>query len=418
VSSTAHALTKLTAARVRLILERPFIGALVMHLPLEAASADWCDTIATDARSFYFNPRYVDKLDFAETQFVLAHCALHCALGHFARRAHRTLRRWDVACDNAVNLLLLDDGLKMPAGALAVTGYRGLSAEEIYPLIPAGGLDRTLDVHAADLAGMKSSLSTTAGSWRRQDEQDSAAELTSIEESDTWDDAGNERAKGPRLARRPLEVQAGEREALAMKWRGRMAAARQHARQVGRLSASWTRLVDELIEPALPWRVLLARFMMSAARDDYSYQRLSRREGPAVMPRLATGEVDVCIAIDTSGSIQQSALAEFTAEVDSLKSQIRARVTVLACDERLDTRSPWTFQAWEPVSLPTTFSGGGGTTFVPVFEWIAGTQYRPDVLVYLTDAEGEFPPIAPDYPVIWLVKGKAGVPWGERIQLN
>ena len=418
MSSTAHALTKLTAARVRLILERPFIGALVMHLPLEAASADWCDTIATDARSFYFNPRYVDKLDFAETQFVLAHCALHCALGHFARRAHRTLRRWDVACDNAVNLLLLDDGLKMPAGALAVTGYRGLSAEEIYPLIPAGGLERTLDVHAADLAGMKSSLSTTAGSWRRQDEQDSAAELTSIEESDTWDDAGNERAKGPRLARRPLEVQAGEREALAMKWRGRMAAARQHARQVGRLSASWTRLVDELIEPALPWRVLLARFMMSAARDDYSYQRLSRREGPAVMPRLATGEVDVCIAIDTSGSIQQSALAEFTAEVDSLKSQIRARVTVLACDERLDTCSPWTFQAWEPVSLPTTFSGGGGTTFVPVFEWIAGTQYRPDVLVYLTDAEGEFPSIAPDYPVIWLVKGKAGVPWGERIQLN
>jgi predicted metal-dependent peptidase len=418
VSSTAHALTKLTAARVRLILERPFIGALVMHLPLEAASADWCDTIATDARSFYFNPRYVDKLDFAETQFVLAHCALHCALGHFARRAHRTLRRWDVACDNAVNLLLLDDGLKMPAGALAVTGYRGLSAEEIYPLIPAGGLERTLDVHAADLAGMKSSLSTTAGSWLRQDEQDSAAELISIEESDTCDDAGNERAKGPRLARRPLEVQAGEREALAMKWQGRMAEAGQHARQAGRLSASWTRLVDELIEPALPWRVLLARFMMSAARDDYSYQRLSRREGLAVMPRLATGEVDVCIAIDTSGSIQQSALAEFTAEVDSLKSQIRARVTLLACDERLDTRSPWTFQAWEPLSLPPTFSGGGGTTFVPVFEWIAGTQYRPDVLVYLTDAEGEFPSIAPDYPVIWLVKGKAGVPWGERIQLN
>ena len=29
-----------------------------------------------------------------------------------------------------------------------------------------------------------------------------------------------------------------------------------------------------------------------------------------------------------------------------------------------------------------------------------------------------FPAQAPDYPVVWLVKGKGMVPWGERIQLN
>jgi predicted metal-dependent peptidase len=63
-------------------------------------------------------------------------------------------------------------------------------------------------------------------------------------------------------------------------------------------------------------------------------------------------------------------------------------------------------------------SGGAGTSFVPVFEWAARAQYRPDVLVYFTDAEGDFPSVVPDYPVVWLVKGKARVPWGERIQLN
>ena len=42
----------------------------------------------------------------------------------------------------------------------------------------------------------------------------------------------------------------------------------------------------------------------------------------------------------------------------------------------------------------------------------------PDLLVYFTDAEGEFPEQMPMYPVIWLVKGKAPVPWGQRIQLN
>jgi predicted metal-dependent peptidase len=265
---------------------------------------------------------------------------------------------------------------------------------------------------------MKSGPSTLAGSRATRHEQRTASDQTGIEQNDTRDDAGNERAKGPELACRPREVQAGEREALAIAWQGRMAAAAQQAREAGRLSASWARAVDAFIQPALPWRVLLSRYMMSAARDDYSYQRLSRREGHAVMPRLATGEVNVCIAIDTSGSIHQAELAEFTAEVDSLKSQIRARITLLACDERLDARSPWTFESWESVSLPSALSGGAGTSFVPVFEWAARAQYRPDVLVYFTDAEGDFPSVVPDYPVVWLVKGKARVPWGERIQLN
>jgi hypothetical protein len=26
--------------------------------------------------------------------------------------------------------------------------------------------------------------------------------------------------------------------------------------------------------------------------------------------------------------------------------------------------------------------------------------------------------VPPNYPVIWLVKGKGAVPWGERVQLN
>ncbi|MEK7697597.1 MAG: VWA-like domain-containing protein, partial [Pseudomonadota bacterium] len=43
---------------------------------------------------------------------------------------------------------------------------------------------------------------------------------------------------------------------------------------------------------------------------------------------------------------------------------------------------------------------------------------QPDLLVYFTDAKGEFPVQEPSYPVLWLVKGKGTVPWGQRIQLN
>ena len=173
-----------------------------------------------------------------------------------------------------------------------------------------------------------------------------------------------------------------------------------------------------MIQPQLPWRMLLARYLVSTARDDYSFQRPPRREGDALLPRLASGEMDLHIALDTSGSIGADEMAQFAGEVDALKGQVRARVTLHACDERLDPRGPWRFQPWEPITLPRGVGGGGGTCFAPVFDWIAGERQRPDLLLYFTDAEGEFPRHAPDFPVIWLVKGRGKVPWGERIQLN
>jgi len=53
-----------------------------------------------------------------------------------------------------------------------------------------------------------------------------------------------------------------------------------------------------------------------------------------------------------------------------------------------------------------------------VFEWIEREAAHPDALVYFTDGEAAFPKLAPHYPVLWLIKGKAPVPWGRRIQLN
>ena len=134
--------TKLAAARTRLILDKPFLGALVLRLPLEPADPDWCPTTATDARKFYFNPSYVEALSLDETQFVLAHEALHCALSHFARRGHRIKHRWDIACDYAINPILVDEGLTPPPGSLMMNEYRGMTAEEIYPLIDDDGIVR------------------------------------------------------------------------------------------------------------------------------------------------------------------------------------------------------------------------------------------------------------------------------------
>lgn len=397
----ASTFKKLRAARARLVLERPFLGALALHLPLTATRR--CRTVATDARAFYFNPEFIDSLSFAETQFVLAHEALHCGLLHFDRARHRIRRRWDRACDYAVNQLLVDDGMQRPRGALLDPAYRGLAAEEIYPQLAPERDEMPLDEHwfgASTDSTVQIGAAITLGDAQLVD-------ATFLEaHRDGFDEV---------LTRAAMLAPTG---AVSSLWRDRMAASGIEAASTGRLGSVFRTVLDEFLQPRLPWRALLARFLMSLAHDDYSFQRPSRRAGAAILPGLASGSVTLAIALDTSGSIAVQDFAGFITEVDALKGQVRARVTVLACDTSLAPGAPWRFEPWERLALPTGLGGGGGTRFTPVFEWLADEPAPPDALLYFTDALGEFPPHAPSYPVLWLVKGNAPVPWGERVQLN
>jgi predicted metal-dependent peptidase len=420
--------TKLAAARARLILDKPFLGALTLRLPMVPAKKDWCPTTATDARTFYFNPEYIGALSLAETQFVLAHEALHCALSHFARRQHRIKHKWDLACDFAVNPILVDDGLKPPPNSLLVEAYRGMTAEEIYPLIEDNDQSKTLDQHVYDSADDGGGSGDQAAPPRQEqsrsergndaDDQGQGARPEQGPDGKGSSSGGETKTDGSEPADRPDALTPDERETLSIQWQQRLAGAAQQALQAGKLSASLARLIDHLLQPQLPWRMLLARYFSLAARDDFSYMRPSRREGTAILPSLRSSQVSVVVAVDTSGSIKPEEMNDFFAEVDALKAQVRARVALVACDDRLAAGAPWTFEPWEELRAPSSVGGGGGTDFRPVFDWVARQDFRPDLLVYFTDAEGEFPPAEPSYPVLWLVKGKERVPWGQRVQLN
>ncbi len=406
-------LTKLAAARTRLIMERPFLGALVMHLPLKVGG-DGCATTGTDAQAFYFNPKFVENLSLAQTQFVLAHEAMHCAMGHPQRRNHRMKRRWDVACDHAVNLILIEEGLKPPLhGILADQNFMTLSAEEIYPLIPEDTPEESFDQHLFD---NDNEQGASPDQDERQDDPEGGEAGGQGKEGQS--EAEQQQGSGSQASQKPNELSPSEREELAEQWKNRLAAAAQAARQAGKLSQSMMRWVDGLLAPSLPWRALLARFFAINQRDDYSWRRPSRREGDALLPRLSSEGIEVVAAIDTSGSISDDELREFVTELDALKGQVRARVTLLACDNQVAGNAPWEFEPWDTVQLPSGLEGGGGTDFRPVFDWVEHENRSPDMLVYFTDAEGDFPKLPPNYPVIWLVKGKGRVPWGERVQLN
>lgn len=410
---------KLAAARTRLILDKPFLGALALRLPLVAADPKWCQTSYTDARNLYFNPAFIKNLSLEQTQFVLAREALHCALSHFARRMHRNKVRWDIACEYSINPVLVKDGLKPPPATIVIAAYEGMTAEEIYPFIEE---DDEADNQEKSSSDGDNPDPTQGGSQQGEQKRDNGTGNTPPSKPPTA--GGNsqseedENRKGEQGAPEPAPLSGSEMEALSIQWQQRMAGAALQAQQAGKLGGALGRMVGEMLQPRLPWRMLLARYMNQVARDDYSYARPSRREGEMIMPSLRSAQASIVVVLDTSGSIGEQELNEFVSEVDTLKAQLRTSVILHACDTKLDEDGPWMYEAWEEFKLPKQFAGGGGTDFRPVFDWLQREGKSPDMLLYFTDAEGEFPKAEPHYPVIWLVKGKTAVPWGQRIQLN
>jgi len=470
---------KLSAARTKLIIDKPFLGALVLRLPMVKANPNWCVRTATDAKSFYYNEDYIKSLSVEQTQFILAHEALHCALSHFARRAHRIKHRWDLACDFAINPMLMKDGLVAPSETLYLREYDGMTAEEIYPLLDEKDNSETQDQHVYDDSetGGDSEGNDTDPIKEMPKEKPPSKSLAKQEQSkqgeeppkDPFNNKPNDKGEGnsqsaqlpgsqkkknkgngndggknkqqapplesedvnqhqdnletmqegDRGAAKPKPLNHDERENLSVQWKQRMAGAAQSAMQAGKLGDDMARMLDFLLQPELPWRNLLAQYMTSVARDDYSYTRPNSRRGdPAVFPSLRSAQINIIVALDTSGSISDTEITEFVSEIDAIKSLMRAQITLHTCDSSLHTDGPWVFEAWDEFKVPAKIIGGGGTNFKPVFEWAEKRDILPDILVYFTDAEGAFPEIEPSFPVIWLVKGKKKVPFGTRIQLN
>jgi len=378
------ALTKIAAARTRLIVDKPFLGALALRLPLVEAEASWCQSTWSNGKSLYYRRGYIDSLDVEQTQFAVSREALHCALLHFYRRGNRDQKLWESACDFAVNPLLIADGLKATQDVATSTEFDGMTAEEIYPLLQDNELQQPPSRNEAN----------DDDSQHRQHAQNT------------------QQQEAQNLSLNELEM-------LAAQWRQRLASAAQQAQQAGKLSAELARLVDFFLQPKLPWRSLLAQHLCSTARNDYSYTRPSSRRGdPAVFPGLRSEEIDLVVAVDTSGSIRDAEIGQFFSEINAIKGQVRARIVLLCCDAKIDDECPVYFEAWDEFKFEARLKGGGGTDFRPVFRWIEQQHMKPDTLVYFTDACGEFPEREPPYHTLWLVKGKQKVPFGVRIPLN
>jgi predicted metal-dependent peptidase len=397
---------KLTKARVQLLFQQPFFATLCLRLTLIPAAVP---TMATNGKVIYYNPAFVEALTQEELQGVLAHEVLHCALAHHCRRGARRPRLWNVAADYAINPLVLQNGLSLPAGALINQEFYGISAEEIYARLieesSGGGQSQTQEQSSA--GGESSQLpSQSQGGACGGDDLNVPRPGGFGEVLDASDEAGNP-ASGAETTRQANEWAIAAEQAM------------RTANSCGHEPAGIERPLKEVRESRQDWRAILRDFIAATVACDYSWSPPNRRyvaSGLYLPSVRREGVGTIVIGVDTSGSIGEEELNQFAGEISAISDQAQPElIYVVYCDAAVSSTQE--FGPCEPITLQP--QGGGGTDFRPVFEWVEKNEVEPVCLLYLTDlCCRDYPVCPPAYPVLWVTDSRRRAPFGETVKIS
>jgi predicted metal-dependent peptidase len=429
---------KIVKARASLLLAHPFFGSLCLRMdPVEDRR---CATAWTDGRTLAYNPGYVAGLRDEQVQGLMAHTVMHPACQHHTRRNGRDSALWNIACDHAINWILLDAGIELPPKYLDNPAYHGLTADEIYAVLHSGKgqEDRPfLSDGEGESDGETDWDGVTGESGDGDDPGDDAG--TGAGEAggdglvddglagDDPADAGSEQSGDPggsgevRDGERQTEGGASDEAGTDEMWELALAQAAQNAREIGDLPGNLERLIGEVLDPQLDWRELLSRYINDRARDDYSWSPPNKRflHLDVILPSLSHRKLpEVVLAIDTSGSVTGPEMNRFAAEVSGILEAFDTTVHVVYCDS--EVKGTAEFGRWD-LPLDLVPEGGGGTDFRPAFGWVESRGLDPACLVYLTDLESlGFPESEPEYPVLWAQVGQGGKtpPFGDVIAIS
>ena len=354
---------KLTTARVGLLLRHPFFGNLATRLKLIDAS-DWCPTLATDGRNFYYNVGFVDRLTPKQAEFGFAHEVLHNVFDHMGRRDSRDPTLSNIAADYAANQILKDERIGEVPEWIKIfqdNKYRGWSYEQIYDdvyekaeKIDISSLGELLDEHL--------------------DGEDS-------EDGDGEGDGPEGTGKG-----RP-KLSAEEKKQIRDEIKEAMVSAAQAA-GAGKIPAGVARMISNFTEPKMDWRELLRMNIQSILKSNFSFTRPNRKSqmSGAILPGMINDEtVDVCCSIDMSGSISDKQAKDFISEVKGIMDEyVDFKLKLWCFDTAIYNYAEFTSDNASDI-LSYEVKGGGGTDFDANFEFMKENDIEPKRFIMFTD---------------------------------
>jgi predicted metal-dependent peptidase len=352
---------RIITARIGLLLRHPFFGNMATRLKVQRA--DWLPTAAVDGRNLFYNVQFFNAMNNKEIEFVLAHEILHMVFDHLTRREDRDPRLYNIACDYIVNNLLVDDRIgTIPSivNCFQDFKYRGWASEAVYD----------------DLFEQA-----------KQNGEEYLKQLGEmLDEHIDWEGEGDEEGDEGEGKGRPTYSKA-EREAIKDEIKEAMIQASQSA-GAGNTPAGVQRLIKELTEPKMNWRELIQQQIQSTIKSDYTFSRPSRKgwHTGAILPGMNFDEtIDICVAIDMSGSIGNAQAADFLGEVKGIMDQFKDyKIKIWCFDTDVYNEDDFAGDDGREITEYEVV-GGGGTDFDANWRYMKEQGIQPKRFIMFTD---------------------------------
>ncbi len=383
-----------------------FFTKAILSLKLDAISGEGmpeCDGTSIKFPSDSLVSMYKDDPNLVSR--AIAHCALHCILGHSTPNDETSPR--GIAEDMAVEYIL--DSLGTPHLSLPDGPDRMYSFERLVAMAGSPSVDRIADEIAKE---SKWKLSMYTRLFNRD------CHRSRIADDERWRE----------ISRQALT----EVEGFSGMLTGR--------------TDTFMRLLRIRNRRRHDYREFLRRFVSRSSLpkedpdtfDPIYYTLGLQRYGN--IPLVDSSEMtesrtvdEFVIVLDTSGSVMKGPMMRFLEESLNAVRQClpdgRARIHVVQCDDMVRS-DVLISSATDMASLSERFelNGGGGTDFRPAFEYVdslieGGELRHLKGMMYFTDGLGTFPEGRPSYDVAFVFcddgsKEHPIPPWAMKIELT
>jgi predicted metal-dependent peptidase len=356
---------KIVVARIGLLLRHPFFGNMATRLKIEAAD-DWLMTAAVDGRKLYFNTQFFHAMDNKEVEFVIAHEILHMVYDHLGRRDSRNPLLYNIAADYIVNNLLVDDRIgKKPkiVDCYQDFKYRNWSSEDVYD-----DLFKQAQKNGEEFLKQLGEM------------LDEHLDLEGDGDEDGKDGDGKEGNGRPRYTKAELDQIKDEiKEAMIQA---------ASAAGAGNVPAGVARLIKEMTESKMNWRELLRQQIQSTIKSDYTWSRPSRKgwHSGAILPGMNFQDtIDICVALDMSGSIGNEQASDFLGEIKGIMDEYKGYNIKLWCfDTKVYNEQDFSADGGDDLS-EYEIMGGGGTDFDVNWSYMKHNDIQPKKFIMFTD---------------------------------
>jgi predicted metal-dependent peptidase len=387
--SNLSAEDRITRAHISLMQDKRTLAYAGLLMIGKVDVSDYIPTAATNGRDVIYGRDFVDSLTDQEVRGLVLHENKHKMYQHlfvWRKLYEDDAELANMACDYVINLEIHDldkygSFIALPKCALLDEMYRGLDSGEVFAKL-------------------------------KQDKQDgkgNGANAGKPMDDHKWDDA--------------QALDAEEQEALAKEIDG---AIRTGALLAGKQGGDTDLGFESMMRSRVDWKEQLREFVSNvcAGKGDSTYARPNRRwlQHDIYLPSQISESVgNVCVGIDTSGSIGiediTKALSELVTICDNTAPE---RVDLLYWDTQVAAHEQYREGDYDGLISSTKPKGGGGSSSLCVFDYIAENKLEPVVCIVITDGYVEYPSNAPSYPVIWvMVDNKHTVPpFGSVIRVD